>query len=474
MVIRPPLNAILRVDFQAFTEKAFATLHPNLRLQRNWHHQALAHYLQLAAEGKIRRLIITVPPRSLKSVYCSMALPAYALARWPTHKVICISYGSELSKHFATASHDILRSEWCRDAFPGTRLKRRNPAEMDFFTTKRGGRFATSVYGSLTGRGGNLIIIDDPIKADEANSDVRREAVIRWFRETVITRLDDKNTDTIILVMQRLHVEDLAGVLLEEGGWTHLNLPAIAPADETILIGPNRYHVRRKGDLLHAEREGEEVLADLRRTLGERTFNAQYLQQPVAPDGTLWQLRWFASYALWPEQERGDQIIQSWDTAQKAGHNNDYSVCSTWRVRKDRTYYLLDIFRARLEFPELRRKIVAHARDWQANLVCIEDASSGQSLLQDLKKQNDLPSGCYLEAIRPARDKLERAEAASIAIESGRVFLPSEADWLPMLKKEIREFPRGHDDQIDSISQLISFIENRPVYAMEIKVRWPY
>lgn len=288
----------------------------------------------------------------------------------------------------------------------------------------------------------------------------------------MITRLDDKNTDTIILVMQRLHVEDLAGVLLEDGGWVHLNLSAIAQADETVLIGPERYHLRRTGELLHPERENQTNLDDIRRNLGERAFNAQYLQQPVPPDGTIWQLGWFRTYHQPLEREPKDEIIQAWDTAQKCGVLNDYSVCTTWLVREDKSCYLLDVYRARLEFPALRRQVITLAGQWQAKYVCIEDASSGQSLLQDLNQSRAMPSGCYLQPIKPDLDKIERAEAASIAIEAGRVHLPTEAPWLANLKKEIRDFPRGHDDQVDSMAQLIHFVETRKIYATEFKVRW--
>ncbi|MDX3806108.1 MAG: phage terminase large subunit [Bosea sp. (in: a-proteobacteria)] len=473
MVDRTFIEALLRQDFHAFAEKAYATLVPNTPLQRNWHHQALAFHLRQAVEGKIRRLIITLPPRGLKSVYCSMALPAYVLGRWPSRKVVCISYSADLARQFALGSQDIMRTDWYQELFPDTRIRRGNAADSDFSTTKRGGRYATSVGGSLTGRGGNLVIIDDPIKADDIFSDVRREQVIRWFRETVITRLDDKNTDTIVLVMQRLHVDDLAGVLLNEGGWVHLNLPAIAPADEKILIGPERYHLRRAGELLHPDREGQAVLDELKRNLGERAFCAQYLQEPVPPDGTIWQLSWFRTYGHLPERESTDEIIQSWDTAQKSGILNDYSVCTTWLVRSDKRCYLLDVYRARLGFPALRRQVIALAQHWGAQSVCIEDASSGQSLLQDLEQSCAMPSGSTLHAIKASRDKGERAEAASIAIEAGRIHLPAEAPWLALLKKEIRDFPRGHDDQVDSMAQLINFVEKRIIYATDIKVRWP-
>lgn len=467
MIDKKLLHAVVHDDLVAFTEMAFATLAPATPLMRNWHLEAMAHVLNQARMGRVRRLIITLPPRSLKSMFCSVAFPAYVLGHDPTRKIVCVSYSQELAGEHARLSRDILETDWYREAFPKARLDRRRTTESDFKTTAKGGRLSTSTGGSLTGRGGSLIIIDDPIKADDVLSDVRRHNVIQWFKETLITRLDDKRNDVIILVMQRLHVDDLAGVLLETGDWTHLNLPAIAQVDESIQIGGDTFYIRRKGELLHAAREGRAELAELEKTLGSRAFAAQYLQQPVAPDGTLIHWSWFKFFDEPPEREPEDEIVQSWDTANKAGLTNDYSVCTTWLVR-NKTYYLLDVYRGRLEFPSLRRKVIDHAFEWRADRLVIEDAASGEALLQEL---SHAPPGAtwWVEPVRFDKDKVQRAEAASVAIENGQVFLPRNALWLADLLQEIRNFPRGaHDDQVDSISQFLAWIRTRIIYARHI------
>lgn len=467
------LHAVLRNDFVAFAERCFATLAPATTLMRNWHLEAIAHHLNNCMNGKTRRLIVTLPPRSLKSLFCSVAFPAFVLGYQPSKKIVCVSYSAELAGENARLCRDVMELEWYRRIFPKTRLDRRRTADFDFKTTARGGRLATSPGGSLTGRGGSLIIIDDPIKADEVASDVRRHNVIQWFKETLITRLDDKRTDVIIVVMQRLHVDDLAGVLLESGDWTHLNLSAIAQADELIPIGDGAVHMRRKGELLHPEREGLVELKELEKTLGPRMFAAQYLQAPVAPDGTILRWSWFQFVDELPERLPTDEIVQSWDTANKAGLTNDYSACTTWLVR-DKTYFLLDVFRARLEFPELKRRVIEHARIWRADRLVIEDAASGQSLLQELTER---PAGAtwWAEPIRFDKDKVLRAETQAVAIENRQVFLPRNAPWLDDLRQEIRNFPRGpHDDQVDSISQFLAWVRTRVVYAKVIKIRFPY
>jgi predicted phage terminase large subunit-like protein len=338
-------------------------------------------------------------------------------------------------------------------------------------TTRRGGRFATSVGGTLTGRGGSIIIIDDAMKAEDALSDVMRKRVIQWFSDTLITRLDDKRNDVIIVVQQRLHVDDLVGHLLATGEWVHLNLAVIAQQDEHVLIGPNRRYLRRQGELLHPAREDEAELAELERALGPRAFAAQYLQAPVPPDGTIIHWSWFRRYDEMPSRRPDDEVIQSWDTAVKAGLTNDYSVCTTWLVR-DKTYYLLDVFRARLEFPALRRKIIQHADAWRVDTILIEDSASGASLLQELKQRPD-GATWSVEAVQPVGDKVQRAEAQAVPIEAGQVLLPSQAPWLEALYAEIRDFPRGHDDQVDSITQFLAWVRTRVKWARHIKVTWP-
>jgi predicted phage terminase large subunit-like protein len=473
-VTRRELDAMLRTDLVAFTEQAMvATLAPATVLMRNWHHQAMGHRLHLCAERKIRRLIITMPPRSLKSVFTSVAFPAWLLGHQPSAKIVCVSYSADLAGAHARGTRDIMESPWYRRIF-ATRIHRKRSAEHDFLTTKGGGRFATSPLGGLTGRGGGYIIIDDPIKADEAHSENTREALSRWFGETVITRLDDKRNDVIILVMQRLHVDDLAGRLLDTGEWVHLSLPAIAQQDERIPIGMNQIHVRRAGDLLHPEREGQAELDHLLAQQGKRAFSAQYLQSPVAPDGTIILWSWFKQFDALPEPQPGDQIVQSWDTASKGGITNAWSVCTTWLARRDKTSYLLDVHRARHSYPELRRAVIALAAKWNVRYILIEDASSGQALLDEFKRSRPSEATWYVEPITPVNDKVQRAEAAGEAIYDGRVFIPRTAAWLEALRNEIRDFPGRYNDQVDSMTQFINWLESRIEYATDIRVIWPY
>jgi hypothetical protein len=230
------LNHILRTDLTGFVQKSFGTVSPGDTFSPNWHIEAMCHSLSKVVGGETRRLIISIPPRHLKSICASVALPAWVLGQDPTRRIICVSYAQDLSVKHANDCRTVMNSDWYRRAFPGTKLDSSKNTESEIMTTKRGLRLATSVGGTLTGRGGNFIIIDDPIKPADAMSEAARARVIEWFGSTLLSRLDDKENDAIVLVMQRLHEGDLAGELLKQGGWEHLRLPAIAELEECIEI----------------------------------------------------------------------------------------------------------------------------------------------------------------------------------------------------------------------------------------------
>ncbi|MGO4386784.1 phage terminase large subunit [Microvirga sp. 2YAF29] len=453
------LRAALREDFAVFCNRAFSTVDQRTPLGWNWHLDTLSYYFQEAAAGRIKRLLITIPPRHLKSFCGSVALPAWILGRDPRVRIICASYGSDLSTTFSNDCRKIMMEPWYRQAFPHTRLSSTKNTQSEFQTTKGGGRLATSVEGMLTGRGANFLLLDDLMKPMDAASETKRKNVIDFYKGTAFSRLDTKLNDVIIIIMQRLHQDDLAGHLLEHGGgeWTHVDLPAIADTDENILIGPNRYHFRKVGDLLHPEREPQSVLDELKRTLGSSAFSAQYLQRPIPQDGEIFNWAWFRTFRTLPVRGEYDEIVQSWDPASKTGADNDYSVCTTWLVQEGR-YYLLDIYRERLNFPNLRRRIVELAELHQASVVLIEDKGAGQEMIAMLQEEGRLP----IIPVMPLRDKVERAIAQTLQIEAGRVFIPESASWLEEFKTEALTFPNGrHDDQIDSMVQFLKWIKER-------------
>lgn len=229
------LDAILRSEFYSFVQAAFPIVSSGEALLRNWHIEVMAYALTRVMRGEIKRLIINVPPRSLKSITASVAFVAFLLGHDPTRRIICVSYAESLARKHARDTRALMRSPLYRRLFPGTRISPLKDTELEFMTTKGGFRLATSVGGALTGRGGSLAILDDPMNPVEAYSETSREAVKQWYANTLLSRLDNKAEDAIVVVMQRLHIDDLVGHLLEHDDWEVLKLPAIAQSDETTV-----------------------------------------------------------------------------------------------------------------------------------------------------------------------------------------------------------------------------------------------
>jgi predicted phage terminase large subunit-like protein len=392
----------------------------------------------------------------------SVAFPAWLLGHDPALRVICASYGQDLADKWARETRNLMRSPWYRYAFPGTEIEDRQAA-ADFVTSDNGGRMATSIGGALTGRGGEFLIIDDPIKPDQAISDVPRKGVNEWYSNTLVSRQNDKATGCIIIVMQRLHQEDLVGYVLEQEEWDVLSLPAIAQEDEEHIIESalgRRIWRRAAGDALHPEREPLEILAAIRNQIGQYNFAGQYLQTPTPPGGALVKEAWFQRYEPGSEPARFSLIAQSWDTANKAGELNDYSVCTTWGVVNRDIVYLLDVYRKKVGFPELKRAVLDQYRKYKPKWVIIEDKASGTQLLQDLRREipvlkpYDPP---------PSTDKTIRLHAQTPYFENGKVFVPTEAPWLRDYIAELTGFPgTKFDDQVDSTTQFLDCLGKFP------------
>ena len=458
---RQLLNLAVRSDLTTFIHRTFQTVASGERYLHNWHVEAMAWHLAECAAGRIKRLLITMPPRYMKSICASVAFPAWVLGRDPSKRIICVSYAADLSGKHARDCRLVIESNWYKAAFPWTRLAKEKNAEHEFETTRRGFRYSTSLAGTLTGRGGSLIIIDDPIKPDEAMSNASRDSANNWYDRTLYSRLNNKRDDAIVLIMQRLHVDDLVAHVLTKEKWVHLNLPLIADSEEKIRIGKDRFYLRQIGDPLHPAREDLRIIEHTKATVGSFVFSSQYQQQPVPIEGAIVKWEWFQRYDQLPPCEPNDSIVQSWDTASKSTELADYSVCSTWLV-KGKDYYLVDILREKLAYPELKRRAISQALEYNADTILIEDTGSGTSLIQDLGV--DGTQGVpYPIGVTPGQDKITRMSSTSSKIEAGQVHLPANADWLDDFHAELMQFPNGsHDDQVDSLSQFLRWIESRP------------
>src|SRR5207248_2556145 len=371
-------QVLLRQDFVSFAVRCFQDLNPQAELAMNWHIEVIAAKLTAVREGKIRRLIINLPPRHLKSLMASIAFPAWCLGHDPSAQILSVSYAQDLADKLARDCRSIMMSPWYRRIFP-TRLAPHRQAVQEFITTRQGYRLATSTGGVLTGRGADLILIDDPLKPEEALSEARREAINEWYANTLYSRLNDKCSGAIVIIMQRLNEDDLVGHVLGQEPWEVVCFPAIAEAEEVheveTIWGPRRF-TRRQGEALHPERESLATLEHIRRTMGEYNFAGQYQQSPAPLGGGLVKEAWFKRYGENERTERFERIVQSWDTANKATELSDFSVCTTWGVR-DKNLYLLGLLRRRLEYPALKRAVREQRDHFGANVVLIEDKASG-------------------------------------------------------------------------------------------------
>jgi predicted phage terminase large subunit-like protein len=287
-----------------------------------------------------------------------------------------------------------------------------------------------------------------------------------WFANTLLSRLDNKQSGAIIVVMQRVHLNDLSGFLMENSeNWTVLNLAAIAEEDEDIPIGERQFHRRLAGEALHPEHESMASLEALRRELGSEVFQSQYQQAPVPAGGAMIRRQWLRYYDILPERNSRTKVIQSWDCAAKEGALNSFSVCSTWMIVNREDYYLLDVTRGRYAYPELRRKASALAERFDPTAIVVEDASTGIALAQDLKE-----AGRY--RVRPVRvdhDKGTRLYVQAAKFEAGRVYFPKSAPYLAELEAELLSFPQGkHDDQVDSLTQALAF----KAFGYDATMKW--
>jgi len=410
------------------------------------------------AHRRRRSVIIILPPRHLKSFCVSVALPAFVLGHYPGQEVMCISYGQMLAKEFARDCLAVMRSGPYRAAFGDVLLGGRQP--LDLFHTRAGGkRRATSLDGTATGVGGDLMIFDDPQKPGETLSEAVRRSTNSAYETTFFSRGTDQRNVRRVIVMQRLHEDDFVSHVLGLGGdWDVLNLPAIAEEDQAIpystALGDFVYF-RAAGEALHPGRTPLATLNEIRQTLGEAIWATQYQQRPAPAGGGMVKVGWFKRYADADLPDCFDRVIQSWDTASKAGEWNDFSVCTTWGL-KGKHAWLLHVFRERLIYPDLKRAVLDQARLHGATEVFVEDTASGTQLIQELRREG------YgkLRPVKATRDKATRMINQTALIENGFVHVPVEAPWLAEYLHELAVFPNGRwDDQVDSTSQALEAMD---------------
>jgi predicted phage terminase large subunit-like protein len=457
MTLREKYEQLQRECLFAFVAHYFNVLNPGRAYRRARHVEAMCVALERVARGRCKRLIITVPPRHLKSTAVAVTFPAWILGSDPSKKILVSSYGADLAQAHARSFRTVIQQPSFRQLFPHFRVDSVRDTASETVTTMHGGRKAVSLGGPVTGFGADIIIIDDQMKATDAHSPIMRAQVQTYFDETLFSRLNDKQEGAIIVIQQRLHEDDLVGHLLDRGGWEHINLPAFADQPQSLPLYWNRTFERKIGDVLAPELEDRATLEVIRAQMGPAAFSAQYLQNPMPIDGNRIAWQWFCTYEEPLSRGEYSYIAQSWDTATSADPNADFSVCLTLGYDQGK-WDLLDIVRKRLDYPDLLREAKRLYRTWQPDRVIVEDAGTGRALMQSMREE--LP-GIRRRAIiphRPLANKETRLDIQSAKIESGLVVLPECSPWLADFKRELLGFPNArHDDQVDALTQFLEW-----------------
>ena len=447
------VQSLARERLLPFLILVFELLHPGKPpLKASWYLRAICYWLERIERGELRRSMIWLQPRALKSITVAVAFPCWLLGRDPTREVMIVTYSERLGETHAQNRRLVLDSNIYKQIFPNVVIARGGNKLSDVVTTLNGRLRVISVEGTATGLGANFIILDDCMMPEDAASAVLRAKIKSWFEGTISPRVIDEHS-AIISIQQRIHEDDLPAFLLEKG-FTCLCLPAVAPADITIDIGPGITHLWKRNELLYPERWGVAVLADKRIEHGAQAYSAQYLQDPVSPEGNLVPMEQLMRYEGEIPREEFDKVFLSVDCAGSDLPTADWSVCTVWGYLAGRLF-LVEIMRQRLKFGPLKAAVLALRHKWRADQVIIENIGVGMSLCQELRRTGPFSPVRYT----PRGDKAERFIAQTGQIEEGRVWLPASLPGLDTFLAELRAFPFGrYDDQIDTLTQVLDYI----------------
>lgn len=453
-------------DLGTFYRGAWDILEPQTPLQRNWHQSYIAEHLMACEMGQITRLIITMPPRQSKSNEVTVAFPDWVWARTPHKRFICTSYGDDLSTKHSVDRRTLIESDWYQYGW-GDKFKMASDQNVktEFKNDKMGVMYATSMHGAVTGFGGDYVIADDPHDALKAYSSKRiRDSDIAAYTLKFRTRLNDPDKGILILVMQRIHKNDLAGTLLREQGWTHVKIQAEAEK-QTIYSFPlsGKKKIIEQGQSFHPERLTPNVIEEAKKGVGgSMGYRAQYQQEPTDEEGAIvkrlmFKRRWSSTKAdgCIEKPTRFDEIIQSWDMAFKETKTSDFVVGGILgRIKAD--IYLLDLVRARMDIVKTIAAFKKLTLKWpQARLKLIEDKANGPAVISMLKSEIQ-----GIVAYNPKDSKLGRLNSVIPMMESENYIIPAdhEFEWVEPYVDEMIAFTGDeddHDDQVDMTTQAL-------------------
>lgn len=458
-----------------FTKHAFNIIEAGVTFKDNWHLHAISEHLEAVSDGEIENLIINVPPGTMKSVLVSVMWPAWEWLADPTHRYMGASYGADLAIRDAMRCRDIITSAWYQERWgAAVKIRPGSDQKTKYDLTGGGWRMATSVGGRATGEHPTRKLIDDPHSAMQADSDAERLAALNWFDRTLSTRGESRGARTVV-VMQRLHQEDLTGhVLADVGSFEHLCIPMEfeAPRAKTSIgwVDPRT----TKGSLLWPEMFNQKSVDKLKKTLGSYGAAGQLQQRPAPEGGGILKEEFFK---LWPKKNGIPDlqfVLQSWDTAYSEDKTvNDPSALTVWGVFQHEgraCVLLLDADSDHLQYPQLKKRVL---KEWssvygpdnrRADVPLIEKKASGQSIIQELR-QSKIPVIPY----NPGRaSKQQRAHTVAPIHETGCVYILESSvepgkfvKWATPFITEVSIFPNGaNDDYTDTYTQALTYLRD--------------
>jgi predicted phage terminase large subunit-like protein len=477
--------AACEAKLSVFVRCAWHIVEPTTPYLHNWHIDAICEYLEAVSAGQIRRLMVNIPPRMMKSLLCTVFWPCWEWARNPGERMVFSSYNADLSIMHSVARRNIIQSDWYQRRWGARPIALIPPAVLanlghnnvtadwvklsadenqkkQFENTLKGRMQTTSTGGTITGIGGNTIVIDDPHSVKTADSDAERKSDVDFCEGTLSTRFDNKKTSRLVCVMQRLHDQDYAGVQLRKGGWEHLCIPNPNDVRRTYILPLSKREItREQGQLMWPEREGEPEIAQVKKDLGSYRFAGQYGQKPAPPEGGIFKRKDIQYYKELPTL---DAVIQTWDMSFKDTITSD-EVSGLMMGKRGNDQYIFDRIYEHLGFnaSKAAAKLWAAGKYQKYTAILIEDKANGTAIIEDLKNTNGLHG---VLAVNPEGGKLARAWAAQPTVEAHNVWLPDptvfpeSALWVGDFIDHLCKFPNTTDDHdVDAFTQGVSYLK---------------
>lgn len=452
---------LARRSLAHFIRQAWHVVEPDTELLWNWHIDAIAEHLEAVSDGRIRRLLINVPPGHMKSLIVCVFWPAWMWLHQPGWRALFGSYSADLAIRDSVRCRDLLQNEWYQDTFhPGWHFAGDQNVKSYFKNDRQGFRFSLSVGSQATGWRGHCVVVDDPLNVKNQWSEIARAEAIRWWDKTMSSRLNDPRSGSRVIIMQRLHEEDLSGHVLTKtkGQYVHLCLPSEFEPESQCVTELGWSDPRSKeGELLFPSLFNREVLDEAKEDLGSTDYAGQHQQKPAPAEGIVIKRAWINYYQRAPLQF--DRIIQSWDCAFKDLKTSSYVAGTVWgQVGAD--CYLLDRIHEHLDLPGTMRAVESMTQKHPLAVgKLVEDKANGPAVVQMLAKR--VPG---LISVSPEGGKMARAYAVQPLFEAGNVHLPAPAiaPWVEEYVHNITSFPGARtDDDMDSTSQALHHLDVR-------------